>query len=62
MVCSKQEWMMGGLSDSDYNELLGLEYVLTWQYSNNPEQDEIRYKELSEKKWNFRDLHQIVKK
>ncbi len=41
----------GDLTDKEWRELLGLEYVLTWQYTDNPEEDETRYKYLSNKRW-----------
>ena len=41
----------GDLTDREWLELLGLEYVLTWNYTNNPDQDEARYKYLSNRRW-----------
>jgi len=39
------------LTEMEWRELLGLEYVLTWGYSDDSDKDEKRHKELSEKKW-----------
>lgn len=38
------------LSKTEYDELLGLEYVLTHGYSDNEEEDTRRYKELSKRR------------
>jgi hypothetical protein len=38
----------GNLTNQEYRELITLEYVLTWGYDNQG--DEERYKELSKKK------------
>ena len=41
--------MRVNLSKEEYDELLSLEYVLTWGYSDGkPEKDEIRYSELQD--------------
>jgi len=37
------------LTDKEYSELLGLEYVLTWDYSKDEQKDLERYKELQRK-------------
>lgn len=44
----------GYLTDNEWLELVALEYVLTWNYSEKGEQenDEKRHKELSNKKDN----------
>jgi hypothetical protein len=39
------------LSIKEHSELVALEYVLTWQYSNNLNKDAKRHKYLSNKKW-----------
>ncbi len=39
------------LTEEEWRELLGLEYVLTWHYSDDIERDDKRYKELSNKRW-----------
>ena len=41
----------GCLTEKEWRELLGLEYVLTWNYTNDIEGDEMRYKELSNRRW-----------
>lgn len=41
----------GNLTDLEYRELLALEYVLTWGYSEDVDVDDKRYKELSKIKW-----------
>lgn len=38
----------GNLTDDEWNELIGLEYVLTWGYDEGGEYK--RYKELCDKK------------
>lgn len=43
-------WMHGGLTEEEWNELVGLEYVLT-HYPKHPDADEKRHKFLSDKKW-----------
>lgn len=43
--------IQGNLSDQEWQELLGLEYVLTWRYTDDIEGDTARYKELVEKKY-----------
>lgn len=39
------------LTETEYQELLGLEYVLTWNYSDDMDRDDKRYRELSNKRW-----------
>ena len=39
------------LTDEEYKELQGLEYILTHGYSDDFESDEKRYKELLDRKW-----------
>ena len=39
------------LTEKEYRELLGLEYVLTWHYSDDMDRDDKRYRELSNKRW-----------
>jgi hypothetical protein len=39
------------LTEKEWRELLGLEYVLTWHYSDDMERDDKRYRELSNKRW-----------
>lgn len=51
--------LQGCLTDKEWEELVGLEYVLTWRYTDNEEEDERRYKELSEKRW--KSLEGIIK-
>ena len=42
------EQLKGRLSNKEYRELICLEYVLTWGYENEGEEE--RYKELTRKK------------
>lgn len=42
----------GNLTDDEYREIVSLNYVLTWRYSDNYDADLKRYKELSKKKHN----------
>lgn len=39
------------LTESEWRELVALEYVLTWNYTENREADESRYSYLSNKRW-----------
>lgn len=48
---TKYTWPKGCLTDNEYEELVTLEYVLTWGYTDNEQKDEKRYKELSDKRW-----------
>lgn len=41
----------GNLTDSEWLEICALDYVLTWNYSDDLERDEKRYKYLSNKRW-----------
>lgn len=47
----ESNWPKGCLTDEEWRELLTLEYVLTWRYSENEKKDEKRYRELSDKRW-----------
>lgn len=40
----------GNLTDEEWREIVTLDYILTQGYSDDLEQDEKRYKELSKKK------------
>jgi len=42
--------MKGKLSQKEWDELIALEYVLTWGYSDDKEKDFKRHKHLSNKK------------
>ena len=44
-------WPHGGLSKDEWEEIVALDYVLTWNYTDDLERDERRYKELSDKTW-----------
>ena len=55
-----KSWFMGGLNESEYMELISLEYVLTWRYSNNEADDEKRYMVLSARKWEFRANFSLI--
>lgn len=39
------------LTQIEWRELLALEYVLTWGYTDDIERDDKRYRELSNKRW-----------
>jgi len=41
----------GNLSDAEWLEISALDYVLTWNYSDDLERDEKRYNFLSNKRW-----------
>ena len=41
------------ISEDEWQELVALEYVLTWNYSDNNERDTRRYMALSARKWNY---------
>ena len=47
----RRNWPMGCLSEEEWRELLGLEYVLTWNYTDDMKRDEKRYKELYNRRW-----------
>jgi hypothetical protein len=47
----RRNWPLGCLTEVEWRELLGLEYVLTWGYTNNEKEDEKRYMELSNRRW-----------
>lgn len=40
----------GSLTEEEWRELVALEYVLTWGYSDDKEKDEKRHKELINKR------------
>lgn len=40
-----------GLTESEWSEVVTLDYVLTWNYTDNRDADEQRYKKLSDKRW-----------
>jgi len=42
--------MRGKLTQKEWDELIALEYVLTWNYSDDKEEDLKRYKYLNNKK------------
>jgi len=39
----------GFLSEEEWQEVVALDYILTWRFTNNYERDLARYKELGEK-------------
>jgi len=41
----------GNLSRSEWLEICALDYVLTWNYTDNYERDLSRYQFLSNKRW-----------
>ena len=51
----------GGLSEDEWQELVSLEYVLTWRYSKDEEQDEKRHKELRDKCYSHPEHHSNLK-
>jgi len=38
------------LTDKEWREIVTLDYILTWRYTDNYEKDLDRYKELSKKR------------
>lgn len=46
-----RRWVLGGLSEAEWRELVALEYVLTWNYTDDIEKDEKRYRLLSDRCW-----------
>lgn len=55
MEAGKLIWFNGGLSEKERGELTTLEYVLTWNYSEDYDKDCKRYKQLSDQTWKFRE-------
>lgn len=47
----KYTWPKGCLTEKEWKELVTLEYVLTWGYSDNLDVDDSRYRYLSTKRW-----------
>ena len=43
--------MRGFLTQSEWDEIVTLDYVLTWGYTDDYNNDLKRYKELSAKRW-----------
>lgn len=41
----------GGLTEAEWREIVGLDYVLTWGYTDDYNRDLSRYKMLSAKRW-----------
>lgn len=41
----------GFLSEAEWKEIVALDYVLTWRYTDDYDGDLKRYKELSAKRW-----------
>ena len=41
----------GDLTEEEWQELVTLDYVLMWHYTDEYEKDLTRYKELSKKRW-----------
>jgi hypothetical protein len=41
----------GILSEEEWQELVTLDYILTWNYTTDYERDLNRYQELSERRW-----------
>lgn len=42
---------MGKLTEKEWDELVALDYVLTWQYTKYTEKDKERQRELRKKRW-----------
>jgi len=53
VVRQRFDYPQGCLTDKEWKELVALEYVLTWRYTDDEERDDKRYRELSEKKWAY---------
>ena len=51
IVRQRFDYPQGCLTHKEWRELVALEYVLTWRYTDDEERDDKRYRELSEKKW-----------
>jgi hypothetical protein len=49
------DYPQGCLTDKEWEELVSLEYVLTWGYSVDKKIDDKRHRELSRKKWDSLD-------
>jgi len=49
-----------GFTKDKLLELVGLEYVLTWRYSDNLSRDEKRHRELSDELWTLREKYPKV--
>jgi hypothetical protein len=49
IVRQRFSYPKGCLTDKEWQELVALEYVLTWRYSDDEETDDKRYRELSGK-------------
>lgn len=47
----KGKWPQFNLSGEEWNEIVALDYILTWNYTDNYERDLKRYKKLSNKRW-----------
>ena len=47
---SKPHWVEN-LTDEEWREIVSLDYVLTWRYTDDYERDLKRYNELSKKRW-----------
>lgn len=47
--------MRRGLTEAEWEEIVCLDYVLTWRYTDDYDGDLARYRELSEKRWNYED-------
>ena len=47
-----RNWPRGSLTDKEWQELVAIEYVLTWRYTDTPEKDTKRLQELRRKKDN----------
>lgn len=61
MTKEQLKWLQGGLSNDEYYELIGLEYVLTWRYSKDENRDHTRYRMLSDKLWEYREKNPLIK-
>ena len=46
-----RRYPLGGLNEDEWKEIVGLDYVLTWGYTNQYNNDLSRYKMLSAKRW-----------
>ena len=42
---------LGNLTVEETREIVTLDYVLTWRFSDDLKKDEARYSELSKKRW-----------
>ncbi len=45
---------LGGLTKEEWTEIVALDYIITWEYTDNLDKDIKRYIELSNKRWGIK--------